>query len=50
MIGPGGLLLVLPNLYGWGCQKNKSLNLDVKKNMFYKVDILSTTGDAVRAI
>jgi hypothetical protein len=36
MIGPGGLLVVVPTyiqfqlqFYWWGCQKNNQLNLDI---------------------
>jgi hypothetical protein len=50
MVGPGGLLLLVPTyfqsrfqFYGWGC---KYSNLDVEK-YFCRVTILSTGGDAL---
>jgi hypothetical protein len=56
MIGPGGLVLVVPHLFAvpisvlWvGLQKSKYLNLDVK-NIFAGSHRLSTPGDALLRI
>jgi hypothetical protein len=55
MIGPGGLLLVVPTylqfqlqFYWWGCQKKSQLNLELK--FIIQSDVLSTGGNALKAI